>query len=311
MLLDNSESILGPFQKLTFLSVPPLPGGNQFQCDLMTNLDKAETYLKWNQVFLCILDEKKLRGKLSVASESLKKALKELKKLLKVPKRETPEHKVARELEVTAAKVKAKEANAVHAVAIGACYDLFCQLLADDPRVQWDRIVREVHNNGPWTALDGTKNRGLWMKTSKSLEDCIMFHKLTVFSCDAAEQQKSYMMGSLKKPHNMSIKKHVSCFETINDYISLLPMLQDSSLAVASTKKGNVPFNDATLAGIVLATCHIDWRNLYELNHKTVPESTRSMLHDLETIEKVFVEKNYEKSRATKARVSTAPPKRA
>ena len=41
-----------------------------------------------------------------------------------------------------------------------------------------------------------------------------------------------------------------------------------------------------------MATCHIDWRNLYELNHKTVPESTRSMLHDLETIKKVFVEKN-------------------
>jgi hypothetical protein len=93
------------------------------------------------------------------------------------------------------------------------------------------------------------------------------------------------MMGSLKKPHGMSIKKHVSRFETMNGYKSILPTLQDSSLAAASTKKGNIPFNNVTLAGIILATCHIDWRNLYKLNHKTVPESARSMLHDLETIE--------------------------
>ncbi len=81
-------------------------------------------------------------------------------------------------------------------------------------------------------------------------------------------------------------------------------------MAVTSTEKGNIPFNDATLAGIVLATCHIDWRNLYKLNHKTVPESTRSMLHNLETIEKVFVEKNNKKAKASAAKAGTAPQKR-
>ncbi len=63
------------------------------------------------------------------------------------------------------------------------------------------------------------------------------------------------------------------------------------------------------MASIALATCHIDWRNLYELNHKTVLESTRSMLHDLETIEKVFVEKNNKKAKAIKAKAGTAPQK--
>ena len=85
-------------------------------------------------------------------------------------------------LEVAATKVKLTKANAVHAIAIGACYDLFRQLLADDPQVEWDRIVKEVHHNNPWTALGGTKYKGLRMKKSKSLEDCITFHKLTVFS---------------------------------------------------------------------------------------------------------------------------------
>jgi hypothetical protein len=45
------------------------------------------------------------------------------------------------------------------------------------------------------------------------------------------------------------------------------------------------------------------------LNHKTVPESTRSMLHNLETIEKVFFEKNNEKAKASAAKAGTAPQK--
>jgi hypothetical protein len=45
--------------------------------------------------------------------------LEELKKFLMVPKRETSEQKVTQELEVTAAKVKAMKAHAVHAIAIG------------------------------------------------------------------------------------------------------------------------------------------------------------------------------------------------
>ncbi len=49
----------------------------------------------------------------------------------------------------------------------------------------------------------------------------------------------------------------------------------------------------------------------YDLNHKTIPESTRSMLHNLETIKKVFVEKNNKKAKASVAKAGTAPQKRA
>ena len=103
-----------------------------------------------------------------------RRLLKNRRRFLKVPKRETLEQKVTQELEVTTSKVKATdEVTAVHAIASGACYDLFHQLLADDPQVQWDHIVWEVHENNPWTALDGTKYKGLQMKTSELLKDCI------------------------------------------------------------------------------------------------------------------------------------------
>jgi hypothetical protein len=170
-------------------------------------------------VYTRVLGKKNLRVPLDVVTVERKKLLEDMKKFVKVPKKETPENKVLRELEVVATKVKLAEASTVHATVIKACYDLFCQLLADDPQVQWDRIVREVHNNNPWIALDGTKIRGPQMKTSESLQDCITFHKRTVFSVGAMEWQKSYMMGILKKPHGMTIKKHVSRFETMNGYL--------------------------------------------------------------------------------------------
>ena len=128
----------------------------------------------WVQVYDCVLGEKNLRTNLDVTTKERKKHLEEMKKFLKVPKRETLELKVVQELEVAATKVKLTEASTVHAIATRACYDLFRQLLADGPHVQWDRIVREVHKNNPWTVLNGAKNKGLWMKTSKLLQDCNM-----------------------------------------------------------------------------------------------------------------------------------------
>jgi hypothetical protein len=109
-----------------------------------------------------------------------KKLLEDFKKFSKDSKREVAENKVMREVELAATKVKLVEATAIHTIAVQACYDLFRQLLADDHRDQWDRIVREVNKSDPWTSLDGHKNNRLQMKTSKSLEDCITFHKRTV-----------------------------------------------------------------------------------------------------------------------------------
>ena len=218
-----------------------LPKGDQYTCDLMNHASSAETYLKWVQVYIRVLGKKNLRAPLDAATVVCKKLLEDFKKFSKVPKMEVVENKLTQEVELAAMKVKLRESTAIHAIAIQACYDLFCQMLADDPHDQWDRIVRELHKTDPWTALDGQKNRGLQMKTSESLEDCITFHKRTVFSLDAAERQKSYMMGSLKKPHKMTIKGHVYSCETMNGYISLLPMLRDSSPAVASTEKGKPP----------------------------------------------------------------------
>jgi hypothetical protein len=99
----------------------------------MNDASNAKTYLEWIQVYLRILGEKNLCAPLDAATVDCKKLLEDFKKLSKAPKREATENKMTREVELAATKVKLKEATAIHAIAIQACYDLFRQLLADDP----------------------------------------------------------------------------------------------------------------------------------------------------------------------------------
>ncbi len=50
-----------------------LPKGDQYTCDLMIDASNAETYLKWVQVYICILGKKNLRAPLDVATVDCKK----------------------------------------------------------------------------------------------------------------------------------------------------------------------------------------------------------------------------------------------
>jgi hypothetical protein len=191
----------------------------------MGDPSNAKTYMKWYYNYLWVIVEKKLDEKLLACSKTLKGALKDLKKPSKVPKRESVEQAAEHKLQLAACKLKSDAAYTKHAKAIDVHYDLFHQLLADKPQVQWDRIVEDVYNKDPWAGLDGVKHNRLHMKSAKSLKDCIRFHKITVFSVDATERQKAYMMGSLKKPRQLTIRKHVSRCEVLNGYIGHLPML--------------------------------------------------------------------------------------
>ncbi len=83
-------------------------------------------------------------------------------------------------------------------------------------------------------------------------------------------------------------------------------MLKNSSKAVPTTKKGNIPFGKADLATIVLLSVPISWQNQYSLNHSTVPKSTCTLLPDLEAIERAMVERKGANLKA-KGKGGTAP----
>ncbi len=102
------------------------------------------------------------------------------------------------------------------------------------------------------------------------------------------------------------MRQHISCMGVLNDYVKHLPTFKDSSKAVPTTTKGNIPFGKVDLATIVLLSVPMLWQNQYNLNHSTVPKSTHTLLPDLEAIERVMVEKQDAKLKA-KGKGGTAP----
>jgi hypothetical protein len=82
--------------------------------------------------------------------------------------------------------------------------------------------------------------------------DCIELHKLTIFPVDAAEKQRYYMTQTVKKPQRATVRQYMARKGILNDYLAHLPTVFNSPMAVKETKKGNVPFDEADLAGIVL-----------------------------------------------------------
>jgi len=78
--------------------------------------------------------------------------------------------------------------------------------------------------------------------------------------------------------------------ETLNKYLGLLPTIKNSPQAVVSTELGNVPFNETTLASIVLSHLPNAWRTRHALTYALVPKSPRAILLYLDNIEKLFAE---------------------
>ncbi len=103
-------------------------------------------------------------------------------------------------------------------------------------------------------AVNGQVTKGRRLRTWMSFLDCFKLHKLMVFSADAAERQRFYIQQVVRRPQRATVRQHISRMGVFNDYVKHLPTLKDSSKAVPTTKKGNIPFGEADLAAIVLSS---------------------------------------------------------
>jgi hypothetical protein len=201
-----------------------------------------------------------------------------------------------------------QEAQKAHDKAIAKSYEQLRNLLSSNAQSQWECICRKMHEHDLWAALNGQVTEGRRPRMWMSFLDCLELHKLTVFSADAAKRQQFYIQQAVRKPQRATVQQHTTHMGVLNDYVKHLPTLKDSPKAVPTMKKGNIPFGEADLAAIVLLSVPMLWQNQYNLNHSTVPESTRMLLPDLEAIEQVMVEKKGANLKA-KGKGSTAPSK--
>jgi hypothetical protein len=113
-----------------------------------------------------------------------------------------------------------------------------------------------------------------------------MFHLLTVFPNNAAEQEKCYLSNVLKKPQRVGICQFVQHVEQLNAYVAQLPCWYYSPSYNAGMTPSNVPFTKADLASHILWMCLHQWQNQYNLQEKGMtPMDMCSLQASLEAIE--------------------------
>jgi hypothetical protein len=267
-----------------------------------------EEYLQHISAFIRMLERKKINDDLLKLAKAVASLKAPVRKLRTAPPGEKPADKTVRLGQLKIAVDELMEAEIHEDTKLATVYELFRKTLKEDPELQWDRIVTDMHTKDPWEELKGAKHDGICGKSSKSLWECVDFHKRTIYSIDAAEQQRLYILCHLKKPAKSSIRAHMTRIrmETLNKYLEQLPTIKNSPHAVASAEYGNVPFNESMLASIIMSHLPVAWRNQYNLTHTIVPESLRAILLDLENLEKVFAERSNEAAQANKAKVAAA-----
>jgi hypothetical protein len=166
-------------------------------------------------------------------------------------------------------------------------FQLYSNLLTEEARRPWVKILGEQIDVSPWVDLFGVEHVEKRYRSWDSFQDCVTFHLLSVFRPDAAETQRFYISNGLKKPNRVPIRQFTQRVQQLNGYLHLLPCLYFSERATKNTKPVEL-FDDADLASHILRMVPRNWQDQYELTGGTVPQSVRKLLEALERIEKAF-----------------------
>jgi hypothetical protein len=167
-------------------------------------------------------------------------------------------------------------------------FAFYSDLLSPESKYAWNKIVSKQTESDPYVNLQGDLLQGPRGMLRQSFHDCVMFHLLTAFPINAAEQEKYYITNVLKKPQRINVRQFVRQVEQLNAYIAQMPCFYYSPNANASTKPKNVPFPESELRAHVLRMCPLAWQDQYNLNKKGMtPLDMRTLLTSLEAIERV------------------------
>jgi hypothetical protein len=135
-----------------------------------------------------------------------------------------------------------------------------------------------------------------------------MFHLLTAFPINAAEQENYHITNILKKPQRTNIHQFVCHVEQLNAYIIQMPCFYYSPNANASAKPKNIPFTEAEPGSHVLCMCPIQWQDQYNMNKKGMtPMDMCLLLTLLEVIKRICT---YEKGKLESSEKSSKKDKK-
>jgi hypothetical protein len=187
-------------------------------------------------------------------------------------------------------------------------FTFYSNLLSPESKYAWNKIVVKQMEGDPYVNLQGVSLEGPRGTSRKSFNDCIMFHLLTAFPINAAEQEKYYILNVLKKPQRVNVRQFVRHVEQLNAYNAQMPCFYYSPNASTSTKPENILFMEAELGSHVLRMCPLQWQVQYNMNKKgMMPIDMRLLLTSLEAIKCVCT---YEKSKSESSEKSSHKSKK-
>jgi hypothetical protein len=115
---------------------------------------------------------------------------------------------------------KAKQAQSTAKGAMTAAasmmFTFYLNLLSPESKYSWNKIVGEQMESDPYVNLQGDSLEGPRGMSCKLFKDCIMFHLLTAFPINAAEQEKYYISNVLRKPQRINVRQFVRRVEQLN-----------------------------------------------------------------------------------------------
>ena len=89
---------------------------------------------------------------------------------------------------------KAKQAQRIAkgamTIAANKMFAFYSNLLSPKSKYTWNKIVGEQTESDPYVNLQGDSLEGPRGMSHESFNDCMMFHLLTAFPINAAEQEK-------------------------------------------------------------------------------------------------------------------------
>jgi hypothetical protein len=122
---------------------------------------------------------------------------------------------------------KVKQAQGIAKGAITAAaskmFTFYSNLLSPESKYSWNKIVSKQMESDPFVNPQGDSLEGPRGMSRKLFKDCVMFHLLTAFPINAAEQEKYYISNVLKKPQRINVCQFVRCVEQLNAYLAQMP----------------------------------------------------------------------------------------
>ncbi len=107
------------------------------------------------------------------------------------------------------AKQGLRSAKGAMTAAASKMIAFYSNLLSPESKYAWNKIVSKQTKSNPYVNLQGDAKEGSRGMSRQLFLDCVMFHLLTAFLINAAEQEKYYINNVLKKPQRVTVRQFV------------------------------------------------------------------------------------------------------